>query len=67
MEIWGEVIWGRLLSSDAMVMVALGLFEAAFFVWLVLGVRRRDGLVEDSQRLAERDRSGRRQLPRPLT
>jgi hypothetical protein len=47
--------WG----SSEFVMAALGAFEAAFFLWLVLRVPRRDGLAHDAERLAQRGRSSR--------
>jgi len=47
--------WG----SSEFVMAALGAFEAAFFLWLVWRVPRRDSLVHDAERLAQRGRSGR--------
>ncbi len=50
MEAWG---------SSEFVMAALGAFEAAFFFWLVLRVPRRDTLVHDAERLAERGRGHR--------
>jgi hypothetical protein len=47
--------WG----NSELVMAALGAFEAAFFLWLVLRVPRRDGLVHDAKRLAHRWRDHR--------
>jgi hypothetical protein len=40
-------------------MAAFGAFEAAFFLWLVWRVPRRDSLVHDAERLAHRGRSSR--------
>jgi hypothetical protein len=40
-------------------MAVLGAFEAAVFLWLVLRVPRRDRLVHDAERLAQRGRGSR--------